>query len=159
MDINLLLVCLGATAVWRGIAGLRKGFAKELRKLLSLVIALFVLSLVIMIYTSFQARNTKNVVLSVVFLLIAGVAARLLETIGKSLEAIAGLPVISVVNALLGLALGIAEAVLFLCVLYIVVIAFDTGNFGNWILQWTAGNERLVNLYSFLYAWWGRTGL
>lgn len=78
-------------ALWRGYAGMKKGMVDEIRMLLSLVISLFVLSLAILLYSSVKEKNTTNIIMSVLMLLITGLAARLVNLIFKSLSAIAHL--------------------------------------------------------------------
>ena len=92
---NILLLIVVLFALWRGYAGLKKGMVDEIRMLLSLVITLFVLSLAILLYTSVKEGDTRNIVLSVIAIVITGIVARLVNLIFKSLSAIAGLPIIS----------------------------------------------------------------
>ena len=90
---NVLLVCVILFALWRGYAGMKKGLVDEIRMLLSLVISLFVLSLAILLYSSVKEKNNTNIILSILMLLITGLAARLVNLIFKSLSAIAHLPI------------------------------------------------------------------
>ena len=83
---NVLLVCVILFALWRGYAGMKKGMVDEIRMLLSLVISLFVLSLAILLYSSVKEKNTTNIIMSVLMLLITGLAARLVNLIFKSLS-------------------------------------------------------------------------
>ncbi len=144
---NILLLIVVLFALWRAYAGLKKGMVDEIRLLLSLVITLFVLSLAILLYTSIKENHTKNIVLSVIAILITGIAARLINLIFRSLSAIAELPVISLVNRLCGAAVGAMEAVVGLWIVYIVIGSFDTGVFGSQIAAWTMENEVLTKLY------------
>ena len=144
---NILLMILILFALWRGYAGLKKGMVDEVRMLLSLVITMFVLSLAIFLYTSIKENNTKNIVLCVIAILITGLAARLVNLIFKSLSAIAGLPVISFANRLLGAAVGGMEAVVGLWIVYIVIGSFDMGTLGSQIAAWTMQSELLTKLY------------
>ena len=100
---NVLLVCVILFALWRGYAGMKKGMVDEIRMLLSLVISLFVLSLAILLYSSVKEKNNTNIILSVLMLLITGLAARLVNLIFKSLSAIAHLPILKLLNSVLGI--------------------------------------------------------
>lgn len=157
---NILLALFAALAIFRGWRGMKRGLVEEIGLLLSLLLSLFVLSLAILLYTSIQEKDTKNIVLSVFVILIVGIAARLLGLLRKTLSAIAHLPVLNLLNSLMGLAVGIAEAVVALWILYIVVGNFDTGAFGERILAWTEGNVWLQKLYDMnQIASWLTTGL
>lgn len=157
---NILLIVFVALVLWRGVRGMKIGLVDEAGRLLSLVITLFVLSLAILLYTSVKANDTKNIVISVVMILVTGLAARLIRLIVKSLSAIAHLPVISVLNSLLGIVIGIAEVVVTLWILYVAVANFDLGEFGLQITNWTKQSEILQKLYDMnQIAYWMTAGL
>lgn len=157
---NILLITLVILAVWRGWRGMKKGMVEEVGGLISLVISLFVLSLGILLYTSVKTSDTKNIVLSVIMILVTGLVARLVHLVFKSLAAIAHLPVINVLNGLLGIAIGVAEVVVVLWILYVVVANFELGSFGAQITSWTKQSEVLQKLYDMnQIAYWMSAGL
>ena len=147
---NVLLVCVILFALWRGYAGMKKGMVDEIRMLLSLV-----LSLAILLYSSVKEKNTTNIILSVLMLLITGLAARLVNLIFKSLSAIAHLPILKLLNSVLGIVVGMAESIVVLWIIYIVIASFDTGRVGSQIAAWTVENEWLTKLYQMnRFAYW-----
>ena len=147
MNINLLLPALLLLAVWRAWRGEMNGFAEEIYRLISLVAALFVLALLLMAVSSFRADDMKNGIISVILLIITGIVLHLFGIIMKSLKAIAKLPIISFLNRLLGLAAGIAEVIVGAWIMYCVIHAFPTGEFGTQIMIWTQESEWLMKLY------------
>ena len=147
MNINLLLPALLLLAVWRAWRGYKNGFADEIYRLISLVAALFVLALLLMAVSSFRADDMKNGIISVILLIITGIVLHLFGIIMKSLKAIAKLPIISFLNRLLGLAAGIAEVIVGAWIMYCVIHAFPTGEFGTQIMIWTQESEWLMKLY------------
>ncbi|MDO4334094.1 MAG: CvpA family protein [Eubacteriales bacterium] len=157
---NVLLIILIILAVWRGIRGFKLGLVDETGRLLALVISLFVISLGILLYTSIQNSDTKNMVLSIVMIIVTGLVARLVKLIIKSLSAIAHLPIISALNSLLGIAIGVSEAVVALWIVYVVIASFDTGTFGHQIMEWTSQSEILQKMYDMnQFAYWMAAGL
>lgn len=157
---NILLIVLVILAVWRGIRGLKIGLIDELGRLLTLVISLFIISLGILLYTSVKGNDTKNIVLSVIMIILTGLVARLVNLVIKSLSAIAHLPILSVVNSLFGIAIGIAEVIVVLWIVYVVIANFDTGIFGQQIMEWTTQSEILRKLYDMnQFAYWMAAGL
>ena len=147
MNINLLLPALLLLAVWRAWRGYKNGFAEEIYRLISLVAALFVLALLLMAVSSFRADDMKNGIISVILLIITGIVLHLFGIIMKSLKAIAKLPIISFLNSLLGLAAGIAEVIVGAWIMYCIIHAFPTGEFGARIMTWTQESEWLMKLY------------
>ena len=144
---NFLLIILILVAAWRGWCGAKRGFVDEAGRLISLLISLFVLSLAILLYTSIREKDTKNIILSAVMLLLTGFAAKLIHLLTQSLSALARLPLIALINRILGLAIGILEAVVALWIIYVIVAAFDTGAFGQTVMRWTEDSEILQKLF------------
>lgn len=157
---NILLIIIAILAVWRGWRGMKRGMVDEVGRLLSLVISLFVISLVILLYTSVKENDTKNIVLSIVMIILTGLAARLVNLVIKSLSTIAHLPVINLLNGILGLGVGIAEVIVALWIVYVVIAGFDTGSFGLQIMTWTKQSALLEKLYQMnQFAYWMAAGL
>lgn len=157
---NILLIILIILALWRGWRGMKRGLIDEIGRLISMVLMLFVLCVAILLYTSVKESNIKNVVLSVVIILITGVIARLIKFAVKSLSAVAHLPVLNMINDLLGAVIGVAEVVVGLWIVYVLIGCFDTGSFGLKIMEWTNESELLQKIYELnQIAYWMTTGL
>ena len=151
MNINILLIIFIVLAVWRGRSGAVRGLTGEVYRLLSLVITLFVLSVGILLYTSIKEKDTLNIVLSLVVLVLTGVISKLVTLVMKSLGGIAHLPFLSFLNKMLGIAVGITEIVVFLWIIYVIIGEFDTGMFGDRIMEWTSQSRLLQKLYDLNY--------
>lgn len=149
---NLLLIVLIVLVLWRGWHGMRNGLVEEAGGLLLMVITLFVLSLGILLYTSIKAGNTKNIILSVIVMIVTGLAVKLLRLVIKSLSALAHLPLIGILNSLLGLLVGVVEVVVILWILYVLIANFDLGSFGLWVTKQTEQSQMLKRLHAILYS-------
>ncbi len=149
---NLLLIVLIVLVLWRGWHGMRNGLVEEAGGLLLMVITLFVLSLGILLYTSIKAGNTKNIILSVIVMIVTGLAVKLLRLVIKSLSALAHLPLIGILNSLLGLLVGVVEVVVTLWILYVLIANFDLGSFGLWVTKQTEQSQMLKRLHAILYS-------
>lgn len=157
---NILLIILAVLAIWRGWRGMKRGFVDEAGRLLSLVLSLFIISVAILLYTSIKEKDTKNIILSAVIIILTGFVARLLNTLVKSLSTVAHLPVLNLLNALLGIVIGVAEIVVALWIVYVVIVSFETGEFGRQIMVWTNQSEWLRKLYDMnQLAYWMAAGL
>ena len=84
---NVLVLILIVLALWRGLHGMKRGMVDEVGLLISLVISLFVLSVGILLYTSIKEKNTENIVISVIVLLITGIAVKLISLFVKAFSA------------------------------------------------------------------------
>ena len=121
MNINILLIIALALCLWRAYRGFRVGMAEEIYRLISLVVALFVLALSIMAISSFMDHNTKNGIVAVILIIITGIVFHLLSIVLNSLKTVAKLPIISFFNSILGIAAGVLEVAVAFWILYIII--------------------------------------
>ena len=150
MEINLLLIILVVVAVWRMWMGFRNGLIDEMNRVISLMAALFVLALAVMIIYGFMEENTKNIITAVIALVVTGLAFRLINIVMKSLKALVKLPIINLLNGILGAAAGFAEIILLCWIMYTVIQLLPDNKVGEQIMIWTNENQYLMTLYSLL---------
>lgn len=148
---NLLVIILVLLVIWRAYRGLKKGIAREITGLVSVFMALIILSISFLLIASIVEKNTKTIIVSVILLIVASFLCRLAGVVIKAVQTIAELPVINLFNSLLGLAAGILEVLAALWIMYVIIANFPTGRFGEQILTWTHQNTILVNIYNKNY--------
>ncbi len=149
--LNPLLLILLLFGIWRAWRGAKNGFAEEISRLVGLIAALFVLALILMIVTSFRKDDIQNGVIAVIFLLITGILLHLFSFIMKALKSIASLPLINLLNGLLGVAAGVAEVIVAAWLMYYLIELLPQSALGDQILRWTEENEWLTCLYEANY--------
>lgn len=149
--LNPLLLILLLFGIWRAWRGAKNGFAEEISRLVGLIAALFVLALILMIVTSFRKDDIQNGVIAVIFLLITGILLHLFSFIMKALKSIASLPLINLLNGLLGVAAGVAEVIVAAWLMYYLIELLPQSALGDQILRWTEENEWLAWLYEANY--------
>lgn len=140
----ILVVC----GVWKGF---KHGLADEVNGLLSLFMALVVISTALLLLGGILQKNTKVIVISTVILVIISFLYRLLSMVMKSIETVAKLPLISLANRLAGAAAGAVEILIIFWIIYIIVDSFPTGVFGRRIMDWTEESTLLINIYNRNY--------
>lgn len=145
--VNLLTIVFVILVIWCMYRGLKSGFAKEVNGLVSLFMALVVLSVTLLLIGSILQKNTKLALISVIMLTIVSFLYRLLKTVMQSIETVAELPVISLLNALAGALAGGLKILVVFWIIYIVVNNFPTGAFGEWIMDRTEQSTILINVY------------
>ncbi|WP_342758056.1 CvpA family protein [Kineothrix sedimenti] len=148
---NLLVIIFIAFALWRALRGFKNGFAKEVNSLVSLFMALVVLSMALLLFASVMEKNTKTIIISVVLLVAVSMVYRLIGVLMKSLETIAKLPVINLINKLLGIGAGALEVLAVFWIIYVIIGSFPTGQFGEKVMEWTHQSTILVNIYNKNY--------
>lgn len=148
---NLLVIILIILIIWRAFQGFKSGFASEVNNLISVLMALFVLSITLLLIASIVEKNKITIIISVVFLTLSGIAFRLMRVVMKSIETIAKLPIIKLINMLLGMAAGVLEVIAAFWIIYIIIESFNTGRFGAQIMEWTTQSTILINIYNKNY--------
>ena len=133
------------------IHGFKKGFTKEISSLISWAVTLFVMSLVIMLYTSFSADEGKNMILTIVMLVITAMVYSIVKFVFKPAKIIAKLPLFRILDQLLGLVIGVAEGFVLVWLMYVLNESGMLGGFGDMIRADTAKNEILSLVYEYNY--------
>lgn len=145
---NLLVIIFGVIVLWRALKGFKNGFAREVNSLVSVFMALVVLSVTLLLFASLMEKNTKTTIISIVLLVVVSMLYRLVGVLMKSFETIAKLPLISIINKLLGMAAGVLEVLVLFWIMYVIIGSFPTGQFGEKIMEWTTQSTILVNIYN-----------
>lgn len=152
---NLLVILITVLILWRIIEGWKTGFAAELNKLVSLVVALFVLSLAVMVISSFMDKDYKNGTIAVILIMVVGLVLRLVNILLHSVMTIARLPILNILNRLLGIGVGFMEVIVAAWIMYTIIETLPTGPFGEHVMKWTLENEYLLKIYNanFIIKW------
>ncbi len=96
-----VLVLVGMT-----IHGIHAGFAKLISKVISLVVSIAVVVLLSSIVSGYRKGDTSNFLIGVVFLIILGALYKLIHAILSSIRFLAGLPILTGVDKILGAVTG-----------------------------------------------------
>lgn len=144
---NLLTIIFVILALWSMYRGLKNGFAKEVNGLVSLFMALVILSITLLLIGSIVQKNTKIAVISIIMLTIVSFLYRLLKTVMQSIETVAELPLISLVNRAAGAVAGGLKILVVFWIIYIIVNHCPTGEFGEWVMDRTQQSTILIHVY------------
>ena len=149
MNVTLILVLV--IMISSSGYGFKKGATKEIANLISWTVTLFVMSLIIMIYTSLKLDETKNIIYSVVILLSVSIVYGIVKIFIKSAKILSRLPVIKLIDKIIGVIVGMAEGFLVIWLLYVLNEGGLFGSFGEMILADTQKSEILSFIYKYNY--------
>ena len=149
MNITLIIVYL--IFLLEIIHGFKKGMIKELSGLVSWAVTLFVMSLVIMLYTSFLASESKNIVFTVVLLVAVAIVNGVIRLFLKPMKLVVKLPILKLLDQLAGSIVGIAEGFLLVWLLYVLNESGLFGQFGEMIKTDTDRSQILSLIYEYNY--------
>ena len=113
MSVNVYLALIAAVSIAVLLIfmnhGIRRGFAKELKAVLSLGAGIGVIMLLSGVFPGFRTGKTANLILCVVLLVVFGIVYRLVHLLVSGIGLIARLPIICWLDSALGLAAGLLE--------------------------------------------------
>ena len=148
---NFTLIIVFLIIIFAAVHGYKKGITKELSGLVSWAVTLFVMALVIMLYTSFRNNEGENTIVTVILLVVVAVIYSLVRFVLKPAKFIAKLPLFRFLDQMLGFVIGIGEGVLMVWLLYILNESGMFGQFGEMIRTDTVNSEILSLLYEYNY--------
>lgn len=148
---NLTFLIVLTIIVLSAIHGTKKGITKEITNLISWGVTLFVMSLIIMLYTSLYSSETRNSIYSIAILMAVIFVYGFVRIFFKSAKIISKLPVFNLLDKCLGFFVGIAEGFFLVWLFYILNEGGLFGTFGEIINMDTAKSEILSSIYNYNY--------
>ena len=149
MNFTLIIVLL--IFVLAMIHGFKKGMMKEISGLISWVVTLFVISLVVMLYTSFRANEGMNMVFTILILLAVAVVNGIIRFFMKPMKLVAKLPILKLLDQLAGILIGMAEGFLIVWLIYVLIESGSFGQIGELIKTDTIQSPILSWIYEYNY--------
>ena len=149
MNITLIIVAL--IIILTAVHGFKKGMTKEVSGLISWAVTLFVMSLVIMLYTSFHASESKNTIFTIIILAAVVIVYSIIKMFLKPIKLVVKFPVFKFFDQILGFITGIAEGVLIVWLMYVLNESGIFGEFGEMITRDTARSQILSFIYEYNY--------
>ncbi len=149
MNYTLIIVVL--IIILAALHGFKKGMTKELSGLISWAVTLFIMSLIVMLYTSFNDKESKNIIFTVIMLAVVVIIYSVIRLFLKPVKLVAKLPLFKLVDQLLGFVIGTAEGFLIVWLMYVLNESGIFGQFGEMISTDTARSQILSLIYEYNY--------
>lgn len=121
MFFSFTFIFLAILALFFVYSGYQRGMTRQLSSFIALVVALCVVALCIMLFSSFDRGETANVIYTIVILVVLGSIYGVVKFLLKSLKSLSHLPGIGFFDKLLGMIIGLAKAVLIIWVLFLLL--------------------------------------
>lgn len=114
IDFDLHSLIIIAALILGAVEGYKKGFVKGISHLISIICTIFTMRIILIIVRSVGSGNVKSGIINIALLVVFGAIYGIIRKIVASMKAIANLPIISFVDRLLGIIIGVAWAVFFI---------------------------------------------
>lgn len=148
---NITLIIVLVIFILTIVHGYKKGMTKEISGLVSWAVTLFVMSLIIMLYTSFRANEGKNMVVTIIILVAVALVNGVIRLFLKPIKLVAKLPILKFLDQLLGIVIGVAEGFLIVWLMYVLNESGLFGRFGEMIITDTSRSQILSLIYEYNY--------
>lgn len=145
----MTLVVVILFAVYLMCRGYKKGFTKQISEIIALAAAFFVLALLYMLFSSYQAGETVNVVYSIIFLVIFALIHGIVKFFLGSAKAISRLPIIHFLDKVLGIAAGAIKSLLIVWLLFMFCMEYNVGELTEYVRADIAKSTILKLIYQF----------
>ena len=141
--VNLLVIVVLVIAILKAVSGYKHGMVKELIMLVTLIITCIMVALITNGMKSYNEGQTFHLVLTFLMLIVLGIVNLALKPVFFSAKLVVKLPIVSWLDQVLGILVGLIETVLLLWTLDFFVMIMDMGGFSEQIFEWTRENVAL----------------
>jgi len=145
MSLNFTLLVLFIVGLLGIVWGYKRGFARAVSNFIAAIATMFMLGIFLRIYYTYSKGQTIDLIIAIVLLVVFGAIYGILRILVKSVKAISNLPIIAVVDRLLGMVLG---AALIVAIFHLIVKASSMGFLGEY------GQHILVDVQSDVWLTW-----
>ena len=146
---NLTLIIVLIVLFYMVTNGYKKGFTKQLSGLVALAAAFAMLSLGIMLVSSFQNGEVTNTVYSVILLAVFGLVYGIIKFLLRSIKLISNLPILRFGDQVLGIAAGAAKWILIVWIFFLLCENNYLGDVTEYIYADIAESTILKLLYHY----------
>ncbi|MCI8801189.1 MAG: CvpA family protein [Lachnospiraceae bacterium] len=153
--INIMLVIVSAAGIIKLVDGYKKGIVKEVVSLITMLVLCLVAALAAYGMHSYHDGKAFNVIVAIILFCLIVAAHHLLGLVLFPAKLLSKLPVLHLLDKLLGIVFGAFEVVLALWTLYTFIMMMNMGAIGQLILSYTEESPVLLWLYRHNYLAYG----
>ena len=146
---NLTLIIVLIVMLYMVTAGYKKGLTKQISGIVALAAAFVMLSLGIMLVSSFQNREVTNTVYSVILLSVFGLVYGIVKFLLRSIKLITNLPVLNFFDHVLGIAAGLVKGILIVWIFFLLCEHSYLGDLTEYVRSDISNSTILKLLYQF----------
>lgn len=149
--INLPFLIVVALLIIRVIISVKRGFVKELCSLIATVVASLAILLIALAVQKYFAEDRIIMAVTIILLFLLCIIYKIIDTFLVALKLISKLPVVKILDKVLGVVIGVAEVLVVVWTVYCLIMVLDTGFFEKWIMDCVRNNAIMGKLYEYNY--------
>ena len=150
--VNIPFIIVIAFLIFRIVFSVKHGFAKELCSFIAAIVASLAVLLIAFAVKSYFNQTRIIFVITLILLFLLLVLYKIVDMILDPLKRLIGnLPLVSVVDKVLGIVVGVAEVIVVVWAIYCLVMVMDAGAFEKWVMDCVRANKIMRTLYEYNY--------
>lgn len=130
---NILLAIVVVILAAGTICGYRRGFLESVVRIVSCILGIFVVIIVAKGIGNFMQGSFFGVLMALILLVAIRIIHRVVKLLIDSLKLVRALPAGRLVDKLIGAAIGFAEAVFVIWLLFLLIGSFDLMHLNAWV--------------------------
>lgn len=146
---NILLIALAIIMVWRISAGMKKGIVREALSLINVLFVVLIVGIVCMITNAYHESNYIAIAVMFVVIVAISIVYSLIKIVFFPAKVLTKLPVISSMDKLCGLILGVAETLLGFWGMCYAIMNIQFGTLSEQIFIMIGESKFLTGLYQY----------
>ena len=146
-NLNWALVCIGVMALVNMLSGFKTGLVKSIIKCVSLIVTSGITVLLRAVLKNYTDKQYTQMITIISMILLVVIATTLIKAALKGIKMLADLPVVSIVNKLLGAVFGVAQTLVIVWFALCLIGMFDLGTVGEYANMYVADSKLLTYLY------------
>ena len=151
MDINLVWIIAVVFLLISAITGFKRGLVESTMRLVASILGIIVLVVLAKGVGSFIQGSYINVLMALILLTVLHILHRLGKLILDSCKLVSKLPVIHSLDKIAGIFLGLAEAILFIWLVFLFVGVMNPFRIQEWLMEQVQESTLLTILYRTNY--------
>ena len=146
---NILLIAVVVSLIWRIAADTRRGIVCSVFALINTVFAALVIGMLCVAVNAYHAENYLAIGISVVLIAVLSILYSIIKLVFFPAKVLSKLPIVKSVDKLLGVVIGLAETIVAFWIFCYIVMFVDLGSFNQMLLHKIAESKILTFLYEY----------
>lgn len=151
MNINIILVVVLILLACSAVKGYKNGLVHEVISIIAMIVAIVAIALVASAIGNYISKDFGDMIIAALFFVVLMLVAHLSKILVLPVKFLSKLPIISWLNKLAGLCLGLTKGVVSVWIIFIIVDMFESLSVSQYFLAGVKNNEFLTFLYQNNY--------
>lgn len=149
MNVTLIIVLIVLACTM--VRGYKKGLVQEVITFLAIIAGVIALALVAAAIDSFLSNHLSNMLIAIILFVVVLIITNIAKFILSSITFLSKMPVVSKVNKLAGMILGLAQGVIIIWIAFILLALFQSNGINHIVMQQVDSNPLLSFIYQNNY--------